>query len=143
MDMRTFAWCAAVIAGLVAVAAHADTTSPDGIWTVLDIMPAAQQNAEGWVRPATFKALRLNKDQLKAALVTAPMEHTPEAAHPLRLTLPRPDGGFEMFDVVEYSMMEPGLAAQYPDIKTYLGQCVDEPASNICLDLTPQGFHAQ
>ncbi len=83
----------------------------------------------------------LDTDMLKAELAMAPMEHAP--AKPMRITLPRPEGGFESFDIVEYSMMEPGLAAAFPEIKTYYGQCVEEPAANAYLDWTPLGFHAQ
>ena len=122
--------------------ARADVKSPDGVWTALDIMPGAQQKSEAWVRPAAFKALRLNKDMLKAELAMAPVENAP-GARPMRITLPRPEGGFESFEIVEYSMMEPALAAAFPEIKTYFGQCVEEPAANVYLDWTPLGFHAQ
>jgi hypothetical protein len=121
--------------------ARADERSPDGVWTVMDIMPKAVQDEQPWERPAVFKALKIDPDMLKAQLAMAPMEHTP--GQPVRMTLPRPDGGFESFDIVEYSMMEPGLAAAFPEIKTYYGQCVDEPAANVYLDWTPLGFHAQ
>ena len=39
-------------------------------------------------------------------------------------------------------MMEDGLAAQFPEIKTYIGQGIDEPASSVRIDFTYQGFHA-
>jgi hypothetical protein len=133
---------ALLVCGLVgASSARADVKSPDGVWTALDIMPAAQQRSEPWVRPVAFKALRLERDMLKAELSMAPMEHA--GAKPMRITLPRPEGGFESFDIVEYSMMEPGLAAAFPEIKTYYGQCLEEPAANVYLDWTPLGFHAQ
>ena len=34
------------------------------------------------------------------------------------LTLPKPTGGFERFEVYEAPIMEPTLAAAHPDIKT-------------------------
>ncbi len=122
--------------------ALADTPSADGIWTTLDAIPAAEQGRPAFIRPGHFQAARLDLTAMNTRLSFAPHEGTPQAA-PLRITIPNPDGQFEAFDLVEYLMMEPALAARFPNIHTYLGQGVDNPASNIHCDITEMGFRAQ
>jgi Metallo-peptidase family M12B Reprolysin-like/Cadherin domain/IPT/TIG domain len=92
-------------------------------------------------RLAAYRAVSTDRATLVAALATAPLEGSGQA--PLLFTLPTPDGGTARFQVVESSVMEPGLAAQFPDIKTYAGIGLDDPTATLRADITPQGFHAQ
>jgi hypothetical protein len=93
-----------------------------------------------------FKRIRrfkLNHRGLAAAMAGAPRERSREARErPLVLSLPAPDGGFQRFALHESPVMEPGLAAKHPEIKTYSGRGLDTPATTIRLDLTPLGLHA-
>jgi hypothetical protein len=58
------------------------------------------------------------------------------------LSLPNPRGEFQDFAVQESPIMEPGLAARHPDIKTYSGRGIKDRTATIRFDLTPLGFHA-
>ena len=115
-------------------------------WTALPEMPPEVVGAEAWVRPTKFAAWRLSDlERLKAVLAVAPMEVLAEDGPqpvPVEIAIPRPDGGFAFFAIVEAPVMAPALAVQFPEIRTYRGQGLDDPSANIRLDLTPQGFHA-
>ncbi len=59
---------------------------------------------------------------MSSALALAPRENTLRAeTSPLVVSLPAPNGGFQRFEVHESPIMEPGLAAKHPEIKTYAG----------------------
>ncbi len=94
--------------------------------------------------PRFYESFTLDKGSFASLLETAPLEFTAEAdTNPLQLSLPKPDGTFEAFAIVESPIMAPELAAAYPDINTYSGYSLDTPGATIRFDLTPAGFHAQ
>ncbi len=125
-------------------ASDARRVSSDGLWEMVEQLPQAPASKEPWVRPEAFLGVVLKRESLLNALAEAP----PEAVAPLResdaiITLPMPNGTFARFRIVESPVMAPALAAKFPQIKTYLGQGIDDPGASVRLDWTPQGFHAQ
>lgn len=92
--------------------------------------------------PNSFIGVSLNTNQLRVLLQQAPMEFTVAAAQsPLVINIPLADGSFARFGIVQSTVMDPVLAAKYPDIKTYSGQGIDDPAAILKMSLSPIGFH--
>jgi hypothetical protein len=118
--------------------------SPDRVWTALDHTPEAVMAGPQWIRPTKYAAAAMDLASIQALLHEAPLENSPRAAEsPLTMFLPMPNGSFAGFEIVESPIMEPGLAAQFPEIKTYRGWGLTDRGATVRMDLTPLGFHAQ
>jgi hypothetical protein len=102
-----------------------------------------QSTGERVIKPLKFRALTLNISDIKSVLQSAPQEKNvrPSNSNSV-ISLPMPNGTYLRFKFVDSPIMEDGLAAQFPEIKTYLGQGIDDPYSSVRFDLTPLGFHA-
>ncbi len=90
-----------------------------------------------------YLVFRLNKTSLSELLADVPSEAKkvlPEK--PVVMELPMPDGSFARFRIEESSVLEPDLAARFPEIKSYRGQGIDDPTLTTRFDWTSQGFHA-
>jgi len=113
-------------------------------WTLLADHTDAVKAMAGAVRPRVYQALTLDVAAMRDALAAAPLETAQDAwANPVYITLPNPEGGSSIFAVVESPVMEAPLQAQFPEIRTYVGQGVTEREFTVRLDMTPRGFHAQ
>lgn len=59
-----------------------------------------------------------------------------------QIDLPLPTGGFQRFRFLETPLMESGMGARYPEVRTYTGVALGDPRVTLKFDLTPAGFHA-
>src|ERR1044072_4752458 len=110
--------------------------SPDGVWQFVEESSLVAKG-ERQIIPQVYRTARANEDALRQLLGKAPLEFSREAKDsPMTIALPMPDGSFASFRVEESPIMEAPLAAQYPEIKTYRGQGIDDPAATIRFDLT-------
>lgn len=89
------------------------------------------------------RAASLDLAGLRGVAREAPMARSGDlSASSLTISLPHPDGGYQRFTLEESPIMEPGLAAKHPDIKTYRGKGVDDPRATLRMDITQLGLHA-
>ncbi len=114
----------------------------EGMWQDVSgesLDPAARR----LIDPSVHRVVRLDKTALAQALERVPMEFSEEAKeHPAIIYLPMPDGAMARFRFEESPIMEPALALRHPEIKTYSGQGLDDPAATARFDRTPLGLHA-
>ncbi|MFT5137086.1 MAG: hypothetical protein ACI8XV_002123 [Arenicella sp.] len=101
----------------------------------------AQAGAAASSGPDTSRRLSFNRVAMRSMLAGAPANSA--RAGLLRIDLPAPDGSMMSFNVWKSAVMAPELAAKFPEITTYAGQGIDDPAATIVFDVTPHGFHAQ
>ena len=89
-----------------------------------------------------YRTLKLNRLELAYTLAQAPPEFSANVKEkPVDLVLPLGDGSYENFRILESSIMEPALAARFPEIKTYRGYSLSDPRITTRFDWTPSGFH--
>jgi len=91
---------------------------------------------------ARFHAASLDLPGMQSLTASAPREQGRAVASALTISLPTPDGSFQRFVLEESPIMEEGLAAKHPEIKTYRGKGLDDPNATLRMDITPLGLHA-
>ncbi len=114
----------------------------DKFWSPIS-ESAINQSGKRQIVPNKYLAFQLNGNDLQTQLLTAPHESNVRINQSTCIiTLPLPNGTLQKFKVVESPIMEDGLAAQFPNIKTYSIKGIDDAYANGKLDWTPEfGFH--
>jgi hypothetical protein len=135
----------AVGVGLLAFSSRSAAQIGGALWR--DVNPSTLvSNPTGAriIKPRRFRTVALDPVGIRALLATAPMEFSAAArgGGRVEISLPKPDGTLARFRAEESPIMEPGLAAKFPSIKTYRAQGVDDPAATARFGITPYGFHA-
>lgn len=127
---------AALALCLLAGAAPGIATAAD-LWS--DVAPSTiLQTGERQIVPDRARTVSVDLNALRAQLELAPAR---ESGQSIEIELPMPYGGTQRFAIAESPIMAPELAAKFPELTTYWGRGVDDPAATGRFDLTPTGFH--
>ena len=119
-------------------------TSTDGVWQETDDTSYKQRTLERLVIPSSYKSFRLNPTTMRSILANAPMEFTEAAQNSdLILSLPMPDGTYQRFRIFDSPIVEPGLLAKFPELRTFSGQGIDDPTATARFDFINGAFHSQ
>lgn len=121
----------------------AANSSPDGIWQQNKSKQQPNALSGSKVASIPLRTFKANNEKLDTLLKTTPHESLRNGRNGNILYLPMPEGDFATFEIFGTSVMEPKLAAKFPQIKTYCGSGLDDPAATVRISRTLSGFHAQ
>ncbi len=93
------------------------------------------------IKPTSYQLYRLDEPSITRTLRNSPSERKVSAAQSSFIIAVPVGNQLERFSVVSAPVMDPALAARYPEIQSYAGQGIDHPASTIRFDVSPRGFH--
>jgi len=116
---------------IIALVFQTSLASPS-IWQVEDQSTARLQNRNQFER-----SFLVDDIALRRLLDLIPPEHQGQS---LEIDLPMPDGSLARYQIFESTIMEPGLAAKFPHIKSYRVQGVDHPGASGRVDISSKGF---
>ena len=129
--MKTFNWLCVVLCSLIISPAFANSPK-DKLWQKISEVSIPGSNGERRIVPDAYGTFRLNVSLL----------HSQFNKTGAQIVLPYPDGSNRRFQIEPSPVMEPALAAQFPEFQTFNGKGIDEPAATAKLDWTSHGFHA-
>jgi chitodextrinase len=91
----------------------------------------------------TTQTFTLNISALKQVLVNAPRRSSLyNGQSGVILSFPNDQGKFERFRIAEASVFSPELQERYPDIRSYIGQGIDDTSATIRFSVSPLGFQS-
>ncbi|HLO53602.1 MAG TPA: zinc-dependent metalloprotease family protein, partial [Saprospiraceae bacterium] len=111
-------------------------------WNIIQNADLITNTGEKDIKPNKFLIYELDDNQIKTILSSAPKEDENGNNDQTTIKLGLPDGEIEEFSIFEYKMMEDGLAAKFPEIKTYLGVSIVNPSNHVRIDYTAHGLRA-
>jgi len=106
------------------------------VWTKLN---DSQELERTEISPENYKAFSLNHNALKNKLSEAPKRGEFSGKSNLIIQFPNAEGQLESFAIMEASVMVPELQAQFPEIRSYVGQGIDDPTATIRFSFSPLG----
>lgn len=111
-------------------------------WTDLPESGLPELEGTRWIQPESYRSIDVDLEAVKTLLSQAPLWFTPEAANPVLLTFPMPDGSTRTFEVLEAPVMSPELAAKYPGMRSFAGKTQEDGTAYARFGYTHKGFHA-
>ncbi len=129
-----------LLAGLFIQPIFAQNTSSN-LWSSQDLNHRDQQELR--LPVGEYELYQLDMSALKTVLSDCLQRKAISSkADYVEVDIPLLGEGLSRFGLFETPIMEAGIQAKYPQIRTYTGQGLDDPRQIIKLDVGPNGFHA-
>ena len=89
------------------------------------------------VLPDQYRLFRFDYSKFKSQLVNVPVRGEFTGVSNVIVSFPMPDGTMEDFRIIEASNFEESLQNQFPEIRSYAGQGVNDPSNVIRFSVSP------
>ncbi|NHN27353.1 T9SS type A sorting domain-containing protein [Flavobacterium jejuense] len=89
--------------------------------------------------PMSYKLMQLNIDALRQTLSNAP-DRFSKNSNGVVISLPNSEGVLEQFEMFEASNFEPSLQAQFPEIRSYAGNGIEDKHATLRMSIDPKGI---
>ncbi|MGK6341721.1 reprolysin-like metallopeptidase [Chryseobacterium sp. DT-3] len=96
-----------------------------------------KETRERGVRTLEYQLVNLNTEELKHQLSLAPDRDRLSSEKGVLVKFPNDQGTFDTYEIFEASTMHPDLQARYSDIRSYVGQRLGDPTTNIRFTYDP------
>lgn len=91
------------------------------------------------INAAKYKLFQIDVAVLRAQLVGIGQTLSPNSGFTAKISFPHPDGSLHEYEALSNSTLSPGLAAKFPQIKTY--DAADNEGRKVKWDITHKGLH--
>ncbi|MGJ5642829.1 reprolysin-like metallopeptidase [Formosa sp. S-31] len=116
-------------------------TAQNSYWTKGSEAGLKSERNNRKVHPESYQIFNLNLKVFKDILNAVPLSSAKGAQTGTVIEFPMPDGAFQKFSVTEAPIMQPELAAKFPEIKTYKAVGLDDKTATMRFSITPFGLH--
>ncbi len=119
-------------------------SEPSALWTVISASKIDFEFRRNQPKPLKYQLYTLDTMAMRRRLLDLPKEGSAKSlSQQDTLSLPLEGQGLVSFKVRNSPVMAPELAAQFPEIQTFSGAAILNPAWHLKCEHTPRGFTAQ
>ena len=90
------------------------------------------------IMPTNYKLFQFDYAKLKSQLINVPNRENFTGTSNVVVSFPMPDGNLSRFRILEASVFENVLQEAFPDIRSFVGQGIDDPSAIIRFSLSPE-----